>query len=87
MPHSETELTDSELRWLKREQVYARTNLRRSAIDRLEAADRFPRRIRVNDRVVRWRSEDVDTFLRIGPQRWWELMSAQRSPEAARKVL
>jgi len=43
--------------------VKARTGLSRSTIYKLESEGKFPQRIKLGERAVGWRSNDVDTWI------------------------
>ena len=56
-------LPDSNLQVLRLPKVIQITGLCRSMIYQLEAADRFPRRIRIGSRAVGWLHEEVQQWL------------------------
>lgn len=57
-----------QLRILRRPDVEAVTGLRRSRIDELERAGHFPQRVRLSDRAVGWRSDEVQAWLESRPR-------------------
>lgn len=48
---------------IARRELYALTGLSQSTIDRLEHANRFPRRRRVSARAVRWLFAEVQAWI------------------------
>ena len=51
------------MRTIRRKEVTVRTGLSSSQIDRLEAAKKFPRRVRLSDHVVAWVEQEVSDWL------------------------
>ena len=43
--------------------LHAKVGLSKAQVDRLEAAGKFPRRIRIGTRAVGWLEQDVDRWL------------------------
>lgn len=50
-------------RILRRQAVTDRTGLPKTTIDRLEAADDFPKRIRITERTVGWDETAIDKWI------------------------
>ena len=61
--NSTTTLPDSNLQVLRLPKVIQITGLCRSMIYQLEAADRFPRRIRIGSRAVGWLHGEIQQWL------------------------
>jgi len=61
--NSATTLLNSNLQVLRLPQVIQITGLCRSMIYQLEAADRFPRRIRIGSRAVGWLHGEIQQWL------------------------
>ena len=53
---------------LDRRQVEARTSLSRSSIYRLMRQGSFPEPLRVGERAVRWREEEISEYLDSRPR-------------------
>lgn len=56
------------LRILRRGDIRAITGLGKSRIDELERQGRFPRRVRISDRAVGWRSDEVEAWIKARPR-------------------
>ena len=54
---------DTGVRLLRRPEVQRRTGLSRSTLYALEAAGRFPRRVKLSERCAAWPSDAVDTWI------------------------
>ena len=48
--------------------VMARTGLRKTRIYALEAAGKFPKRVKISDRAVGWYAHEIDDFLSSRPR-------------------
>jgi len=48
--------------------VMRRTGLRKTRIYALEASGKFPKRIKISERAVGWRSNEIDAFIASRPQ-------------------
>jgi len=57
-----------QLRILRRPEVEKICGLRQSRIHELEAQGLFPRRIRISDRAVGWRSDEIEQWLASRPR-------------------
>jgi|HubBroStandDraft_6_1064221.scaffolds.fasta_scaffold1009907_2 prophage regulatory protein len=75
--NSTTALPNSNLQVLRLPQVIQITGLCRSMIYQLEAADRFPRRIRIGARAVGWLHGEVQQWLAD------RVMQSRRPPASA----
>ena len=53
---------------LRRNEVQRITGLGRTRLDELEREGRFPARVRVSDRAVAWRSDELDEWLASRPR-------------------
>jgi prophage regulatory protein len=51
------------LRILRRPELTERTGLSNAQRDRLEAAGKFPKRVKLSERAVGWYEHEVDEFL------------------------
>lgn len=74
------------LRILRRPEVMTMTGLRRTRLDDLERRGDFPRRIRISDRAVGYRSDEVETWIasrpradEVGPDRGGDVYTRKRS--------
>jgi prophage regulatory protein len=52
----------------RRPEVEAITGLKKSRIDELERAGKFPARVRISDRAVGWRSDELDAWIAARPR-------------------
>lgn len=75
-PNSESDKVSRLL--LSRREVARVVRLSPSTIDELERRQRFPKRIVVSSRCVRWQREQVEDWTRIGPDGWQERMAQVR---------
>ena len=57
-----------QLRILRRPEVEKICGLCHSRIQQLEAQGLFPRRVRISDRAVGWRSDEIDEWLASRPR-------------------
>lgn len=62
---------------MRRKDVLARVQLAASTVDVLEQRDRFPRRIVISSRSVRWRRSDIDLWVELGPDGWQRDIAAR----------
>jgi len=81
--NSATALPNSNLQVLRLPQVTQITGLCRSMIYQLEAADRFPRRIRIGSRAVGWLHGEVQQWLADQVMQSRRLPANNRSREVA----
>lgn len=56
------------LRILRRGDIRAITGLGKSRIDELERLGRFPKRVRISDRAIGWRSDEIEAWIRARPR-------------------
>ena len=56
------------LRILRRPEVESITGLGRSRINVLEREGRFPKRLRLSDRAVGWRSDEIQLWIESRPR-------------------
>lgn len=56
------------LRILRRNEIKAITGLSKSRINQLERDGLFPRRVRLSDRAIGWRSDEVEAWIEARPR-------------------
>lgn len=56
-----------QLRIIRPRDIEAVTGLRQTRIRELEACGQFPRRIRISERAVGWRSDEVEAWIKGRP--------------------